>query len=58
MKLNNMEIRQAIDKRRLQYYEVAAAAGVNPSTLSRWLQFEMRPEKKAALLEVIEGIKL
>lgn len=57
MTLYNMEIRQAIEKKRLKYYEVAAALGVTPYTFSHWLQNEIKPEKKKEILKTIKGIK-
>lgn len=57
MKLNNIEIRQAIEKKRLKYFEVAEACGVTSYTFSHWLQTEMKPEKKTEVLKVIEGIR-
>lgn len=58
MTLNNMEVRQAIDKKRLKYFEVAAALNINPATLSRWLQCELSPERKREILKVIHDIKI
>lgn len=58
MTLNNMEVRQAIDKKRLKYFEVAAALHINPATLSRWLQCELSPERKREILKVIHDIKI
>ena len=57
MAMKNIEIRQAIEKKRLKYYEVAEACGVSVYTFSHWLQTEMKPEKKTEVLKVIEGIK-
>lgn len=51
----NKEIREAIDKKRLKHYEVAAACGINQCTLSHWLQTELKPEKKKKILEIIEN---
>ena len=58
MAKKNTEIRQAIEKKRLRYYEVAEACGVSLYTFSHWLQIEMKPEKKAEVLKIIEGIRL
>ena len=58
MTLNNMEIRQAIEKKRLKYFEVAAALKINPATLSRWLQCELTPERKKEVLKAIHDIKI
>ena len=58
MIMNNLEVRLLIEKRRLRYYEVARAAGVSPFTLSRWLQQELPPERKARVIKAIESISL
>lgn len=58
MKLNNMEVRTAIEKRRLKYWEVAEAMNINPATLSRWLHTELKPEKKKAVMNAINSIKI
>ena len=58
MRKKNTEIRQAIEKKRLRYYEVAEACGVSLYTFSHWLQTEMKPEKKEKILKAIEGIEL
>lgn len=58
MNLSNLEVRQLIEKKRLRYYEVAAALHIDPATLSRWLHAEMAPEKRDKVLRAIEGIKL
>lgn len=57
MSMANMEVRQAIEKKRLKHYEVAKAAGITASTLSVWLRFEMEPERKKKILKAINSIK-
>ena len=56
--LNNIEVRQAIAKKRLRHFEVAAAMKVHPVTFSRWLQLELTPERKKEIIKVIEGIEI
>ena len=58
MTLNNLEIRQAIENRRLKYFEVARQLNINPATFSRWLQNEVDPKRKKEILEAIKAIKL
>lgn len=55
--LTNLEIRQAINKRRLKYYEVAAALGITQYTFSHWLQVEMSDDKREKVLKAIENYK-
>lgn len=54
----NLEIRQAIAKKRLKHYEVAAACHVTAETFSRWLQIELPQSKKEMILEVIRNYEL
>lgn len=54
--MNNLEIRQAIAKNRLRYFEVAEACGVTASTFSTWLRKEFTPEKKIDVLKAIETL--
>ena len=58
MQLNNLEVRKAIEKKRLKYFEVAAALDINPATLSRWLQNELSPTRKKEVLNAIRSIKI
>lgn len=58
MNLNNMEVRQAIEKKRLKYYEVADAIGVDACTLSKWMQKELSDERKKRVLKAINEYKI
>ena len=58
MKMNNIEVRQLIERKRLKYYEVAECLGINVSTLSRWLQTELTPERKTKVVKAIKSIKV
>lgn len=56
--MKNIEIREAIEKKRLRHYEVAAALGVHPASFSRWLyQSELTGEKKQRVMDAIKSIK-
>lgn len=55
--MNNIEVRKTIEKSRVKYYEVARALNIDPATLSRWLRFELSPERKKAVLQAIKSIK-
>lgn len=56
--MKNIEIREAIEKKRLRHYEVAAALGVHPASFSRWLyQSELTGDKKRRILDAIKRIK-
>jgi transcriptional regulator with XRE-family HTH domain len=56
-KINNLEVRQAIERKRLHYYEVANALNINPCTLSRWLEKDLPEERKNQILEAIKSIE-
>lgn len=58
MKLNNIEVRTAIEKKRLRYYEVAKALGITQYTFSRWMQNELSGEQKKRVLKVIKEYKI
>jgi len=57
MKMNNLEIRELIERRRVNYYEIANQLGIDRSTLSRWLQTELTDERKTRVLKAIKSIK-
>lgn len=54
----NMEIREAIRRKRLRHFEVARALGINRCTFSTWLSEELSDEKKHSILKTIEKIKI
>ena len=56
MNINNIEIREQINKKRLKYFEVAEAVGITQYTLSHWLQTEMSAERKARVLNAINSL--
>lgn len=49
----NVEIRQAIERKRIRHYEIAKKLGISPYTFSVWLRYELTPEKKEKVLGVI-----
>ncbi len=53
-----MEIRLAMQRKRLKFYEVAEAYGVATTYFSHLLQRELPKEKKDEILKVISEIKL
>lgn len=56
-KLNNIKVRQEIERKRLHYYEVAQALNINPCTLSRWLETDLSPEREKQVLDAIAKIE-
>lgn len=57
MKMNNLEVRELIERKRVAYYEVANQLGINVSTLSRWLRDELPEDKKNQVIRAIKSIK-
>ena len=57
MNVNNIDIRELIQRKRLKYFEVAQAAGINQHTLSHWLQTELSDERRERLLKAIDSFK-
>lgn len=54
--MKNQKIRQAIEKNRLKYYEVAAACGISPSTFCVWLRDELAGERQERVMKAIDTI--
>ena len=58
MNLNNIEVRTAIEKKRLKYFEVAQALGITQHTFSHWMQNELSEERKKKVLKAIKDYKV
>lgn len=56
-RINNIQVRQEIEKNRLTYIDVAHELGIHRCTLSIWLHDELSDEKKQMILDAIERIK-
>lgn len=52
--LTNLEIRQALRRKKLCFYQLADICGVAPVTVTRWLNSNLPEEKKQELLAIIE----
>lgn len=57
MKMNNVDIRAQIEKKRLKYYEVAEVVGIDESTLSKWMRKELDGERRKRVLDAIRKLK-
>lgn len=55
--MNNLEIRQAIEKSGLTYYEVAHRLSIHENTLGRKLRYELPQEEKEKILKIIKENK-
>lgn len=54
----NIEIRNAIEKKRLKYYEVAEVLGIGTAYFSVLLQRELPQARKEQILKAIEEYKI
>lgn len=54
--MKNLEIRQAVAKNRLRFYEVADALGISEFTLSRKLRKELEDDEKKKILAAIDKL--
>ena len=54
--MENKEIRETIEKKRLRYWEVAREVGIDPATLSRWLRVELDDEKRQRVQDAIDKL--
>lgn len=52
----NIEIRNALKKKRMFNYELAELLGVTEWTLSRKLRKELSPDEKQKILDIIEKV--
>lgn len=52
----NIEIRNALKKKRMFNYELAELLGVTEWTLSRKLRKELPPDEKQKILDIIEKV--
>ena len=55
--MNNIEIRELIEKRRLKHWELANALGINPCTFSKWLRLEVTEKRKQEIIKAINSIE-
>lgn len=53
--MTNLEIRNALKKKRMYNYELAELLGITEFTLSRKLRKELPDEEKKKILEIIKG---
>ncbi len=53
----NQEIRNAIAKAGIKYWQVADRYGINDGNFARLLRKELSPEKKERIFAIIEDIK-
>lgn len=52
----NNEVRQAIAKAGLKYWQVADAVGVSETTLYVWMRHELTGEKRTRVMNAIETL--
>lgn len=51
----NQEIRSALKESGMKHWELAAAIGVDESTLCKWLRKELPDDKKSNILHIINS---
>ena len=55
--MENQDIRHEIAKARLRFYEVAEQLGINESSFSRKLRYELKESEKAKIRKAIREIE-
>ncbi len=55
--MKNIDIRQAIEKAGIKYWQVAEKLNLNDGNFSRKLRREFPPEEKDKIFKIIEEIK-
>ena len=55
--MKNQEIRDALNKANMKYWELADSLGIADGTLSRKLRHEITGEEKAKILAIIRNYK-
>jgi len=53
----NTDIKAQIVSAGLKYWQVAESIGVTSETFSKWLRFELSPERKQAIKCAIEKVR-
>ena len=53
----NIEVRQAIKKAAIKYWQVADKIGITDGNFSRLLRHELSPEKKAEIFSAIAELR-
>jgi len=57
MKITNEDVREAIKKSGVLYWQVADKYGIDPATFSKMLRHELSLDKKDRIFKIIEGLK-
>ena len=55
--MNNLIIRQELNKRGIYHYKLAEAMGISEFTLCRKLRNELPKEKREEIIKIIKNIK-
>jgi len=55
--MHNTEIREAIQRFGLKYWEVAERVGIADTTLTKWLRRELSDERRSQVLAAIDELK-
>ncbi len=52
----NEDIREAAEAAGVKMWEIAAEIGKDPSTLTKWLRFDLTPEKHETIMGAINAV--
>lgn len=55
--MKNLEIRHALAKKKMKYWQLADLLGIADGTLSRKLRYEIEGEEKEKILSIIENFR-
>ena len=55
--MENIDIREMIEKKRIRHYEVAKEIGICEAQLSRWLRYPLSDTRRRRVLEALKNIK-
>lgn len=53
----NLEVRQMIFAKGLKHWQIAKALNISEGTFSRWMRYEMEPERKALVVKAIKKLR-
>lgn len=55
--MENQEIRNLIARKRFKYWEIAAAIGICPYSLSKWMRQPLTDERKSKILAAVKELE-
>ena len=55
--MENIDIRMAMLKNNIKFWQVANVIGINPDTFSRWMRYELTGERLERVQKAIDELK-